>query len=155
MRKIDIIILHIYELLLFFSHQVMSDCDPMDCSPQGSSLHEVPHPRILEQVATFFSRASSWPRDWTCFGRQIKFLWGFKTGFLFWDGLKKVDVFQHYSVLRDKTSLVIQWLRIYLPMQEGYRFDLWSGKIPHAIGQQAQGSQLLSLCAAPTEVCAP
>ena len=54
-----IIILHIYELLLFFSHQVMSDCDPMDCSPQGSSLHEVPHPRILEQVATFFSRASS------------------------------------------------------------------------------------------------
>ena len=39
--------------------------DPMDCSPPASSLHEMSSARILEWVAIFFSRGSSWPRDWT------------------------------------------------------------------------------------------
>ena len=40
-------------------------CDPMDCSPPGSSVHGILQARILEWVATSFSRESSWPRDWT------------------------------------------------------------------------------------------
>ena len=40
-------------------------CDPMDCSPPGSSLHGILQARILEWVAIPFSRGSSQPRDWT------------------------------------------------------------------------------------------
>ena len=40
-------------------------CDPMDCSPPGSSVHEILQARILEWVAISFSRGSSQPRDWT------------------------------------------------------------------------------------------
>ena len=40
-------------------------CDPMDCSPLGSSVHGILQARILESVAVPFSRGSSWPRDWT------------------------------------------------------------------------------------------
>ena len=40
-------------------------CDPMDCSPPGSSVHGIFQARILEWVAIFFSRVSSWPRDGT------------------------------------------------------------------------------------------
>ena len=40
-------------------------CDPMDCSPSGSSVHGILQARILEQVAISFSRGSSWPRDRT------------------------------------------------------------------------------------------
>ena len=40
-------------------------CDPMDCSLPGSSVHGIFQRRILEWVATSFSRRSSWPRDWT------------------------------------------------------------------------------------------
>ena len=40
-------------------------CDPMDCSPPGSSIHGFLQTRILEWVAIFFSRRSSQPRDWT------------------------------------------------------------------------------------------
>ena len=40
-------------------------CDPMDCSPPGSSVHEIFHERILEWVAISFSRGSSQPRDRT------------------------------------------------------------------------------------------
>ena len=34
-------------------------CDPMDCSPSGSSVHEILQVRILEWVAISSSRGSS------------------------------------------------------------------------------------------------
>ena len=34
-------------------------CDPMDCSPPGSSIHGIFQARILEWVAVSFSRGSS------------------------------------------------------------------------------------------------
>ena len=37
--------------------------DPMDCSPPGSSVHEILQARILKPVAIPFSRGSSWPKD--------------------------------------------------------------------------------------------
>ena len=49
-------------------------CDPMDCSPPGSSVHGISQARILEWVAISFSRESSQPRNWThvsYIGRQI------------------------------------------------------------------------------------
>ena len=39
-------------------------CNPMDCSPPGSSVHGILQARILEWVAISFSRESSRPRDW-------------------------------------------------------------------------------------------
>ena len=41
-------------------------CNPMDCSPPGSSVHGILQTRILEWVAMPSSRGSSWPRDWAC-----------------------------------------------------------------------------------------
>ena len=40
-------------------------CDPMDCSPPGSSIHGILQARVLEWVAISFSRESSRPRDRT------------------------------------------------------------------------------------------
>ena len=40
-------------------------CNPMDCSPSGSSGHELSQARILEWVATPSSRGASQPRDRT------------------------------------------------------------------------------------------
>ena len=40
-------------------------CDPINCSPPGSSVHGILQARILEWAATLFSRGSSWPRDRT------------------------------------------------------------------------------------------
>ena len=40
-------------------------CNPMVCSPPGSSIHGILQARILERVAMSFSRGSSWPRDGT------------------------------------------------------------------------------------------
>ena len=37
-------------------------CDPMDCNPPGSSVHGISQARILEWVASSFSRGSSQPR---------------------------------------------------------------------------------------------
>ena len=38
-------------------------CDPMDCSPPGSSVLGILHARILECVAVVSSRGPSRPRD--------------------------------------------------------------------------------------------
>ena len=46
----------------------------MDCSPLGSSVHEISQARILQWVSISFSRSSSQPRDPThvsCIGRQV------------------------------------------------------------------------------------
>ena len=54
-------------------------CNPMDCSPLGSSVHGTSQARIPEWVAISFSRWSSWPRDWTwvscisCLSRWIHY----------------------------------------------------------------------------------
>ena len=52
-------------------------CDPMDCSPPSSSVHEILQARILEWVAMPSSRGSSQSRDRTqvpCINRQILYL---------------------------------------------------------------------------------
>ena len=56
------------------SHSVVSDCDPMDCSPPGSSVHGILQARILEWVAISSSWGSSRTRDQicvSCTGRRI------------------------------------------------------------------------------------
>ena len=40
-------------------------CDPMNCSPPGSSIHGIFPARVLEWVAISVSRGSSQPRDGT------------------------------------------------------------------------------------------
>ena len=55
-------------------------CDPMDCSPPGSSFHGILQER-LEWIAMFSSRGSSQARDWThvsyvsCIGRWVLYHW--------------------------------------------------------------------------------
>ena len=53
-------------------------CDPIDCSPPGSSVHGILQARILEWVASPFSRGSPWPRD----EAQVSYITG--RFFTFW-----------------------------------------------------------------------
>ena len=46
-------------------HSCPTLCDPMDCSPPGSSVHGILQARMLEWVAIPFSRGSFQPRDQT------------------------------------------------------------------------------------------
>ena len=53
-------------------------CNPMDCSPPGSSVHGISQARILYWVAIPFSRGTSWPRDRiqvSCIARRFFTLW--------------------------------------------------------------------------------
>ena len=66
---------HIYMFYLFFFWRIHACVctqlgptlfDPMDYSLPGSSVHEISQARILEWVAIFSYRGSSWPRDRNC-----------------------------------------------------------------------------------------
>ena len=64
-------------------------CSPKDCSPPGSSVHEIFQARILEWVAISFSRRSSKPRDQThisCVGKGVLYCWtNMETSFIWVD----------------------------------------------------------------------
>ena len=103
----------IYLMMLLFRCYGVSDCDPMDCSLPGASVHGILQARILEWVAISFSRVSSWPRDRiciSCIGRQVLYLWA--TGeaidllallFPFW-----------YKSIKCKPQGAALWIRIYI-----------------------------------------
>ena len=66
-------------------------CDPIDCSPPGSSFHGILQARILEWVAIPFSRGSPWPRDQTqvsCMAGRFFTIWAMREA----PGLSKGDV---------------------------------------------------------------
>ena len=60
---------------------VLLFCDPMDCSPPGSSVRGISQARIPDWVAISSSRGFSWSKDRThvfclsCIGRRILPLW--------------------------------------------------------------------------------
>ena len=54
----------VYVFVLSLSH-ILLFCNPMNCSPPGSSVHGISQARIQEWVAISFSRRSSWLRDHT------------------------------------------------------------------------------------------
>ena len=57
--------LHLSFLICEVAQSCPTLCNPMDCSPPGSSIHGILQARILEWVAISFSRGSSQPRDQT------------------------------------------------------------------------------------------
>ena len=52
-------------MCMCLSPSVLSDCDPLDCSPPESCVHGILHARILKWIAVPISRGSSPPRDQT------------------------------------------------------------------------------------------
>ena len=51
------------EVKVLVAQLCLTLCDPMDCSPPGSSVHGILQARILEWIAIPFSKGSSQPRD--------------------------------------------------------------------------------------------
>ena len=82
--------------------------DPVDCSPPGSSIHGILQERILEWVATSFSRGSSWPMERT----RVSCI----AGRLFPNWATREDS-RHFKISLIRTFLVVQRLVISLPMQ--------------------------------------
>ena len=60
-KYIYIYYMHIYIYILhaYVCIYTRTLCDPMGCSPPGSSVHGISQARILKQVAVAFSRGSS------------------------------------------------------------------------------------------------
>ena len=123
-------------------------CDPVDCSQTGFSVHGIFQTTILEWVAIFSTRGSSWPRAGTpvsCIGSWILYLISHHGSPTRWWAPCKGDsvCFHHLSLSpplypqhlveclvcirssikiccingRRGTSLVVQCLRLWLPVQ--------------------------------------
>ena len=63
-------------------------CNPMDCSPLGSSVHGILQARILGWVAMPYSRGSSPPSDQTCISSIVG---RFFTHWTTWESWRKPE----------------------------------------------------------------
>ena len=74
-------------------------CNPMDCSPPGSSVHGISQARILEWVTVSFSRRSSQPKEltWvTCIAGGCFTIWATREV-----GMSHLLIFQDTTSTRD------------------------------------------------------
>ena len=84
-------------------------CDPMDCSPPGSSAHGILQAEIFERAAIPFSRATSWPRYRT----QVSCITGWF--FIVWATRKATEIqkishpVSNRDILMDSTSFRTSW----------------------------------------------
>ena len=89
----------------------LSLCNPLDCSPPGSSVHGFFQARILQWVAISFSKGSSWPRDQTCvscIGRQILYHWAT------WEAMVKNMSYSGINLTKNGQKLHIENYKILL-----------------------------------------
>ena len=96
-----------FSLLLKWSEVTQSCptlCDPMDCSPPGSSVHGIFQARVLEWVAISFSRGSSHPRDRTpvsrTTGRRFT-IWAIREALVKYKGWHKLIYLQNRKRITD------------------------------------------------------
>ena len=97
-------------------------CEPMNCSPPGSSDNGILQARVLEWVAISFSRGSSWPRAWTqvsCIAGRFLTVWIFKG--LCWaskvlknDELGALYSFAHLSFSSHGWKWTVSWPQSHL-----------------------------------------
>ena len=86
---------------------------PRNCSPPGSSVHEILQARILAWVAMPSSRGSSWPRDWTwvfcvsCIGRWI--LYHCAT----WEGMQNRNDKNTFKLMATDLSFAVYSMLVY------------------------------------------
>ena len=77
-------------------------CDPIECSPPGSSVHGILQATILEWVAIPFSRGFSWPRDWTqvsCIAGRFFTIWA----------AREAQNNGHKSNIQCKRNCILRW----------------------------------------------
>ena len=87
------------EMCVLVSQSCLTICNPTDCSPTGSSVHGILQARILEWVATPFSRRSSWPRDRilvSCMAGRFFTIWATGKSFI----LETTCLFSVFSSLK-------------------------------------------------------
>ena len=97
-------------------------CDPMDCSPPGSSIHGIFQAIVLEWIAISFSIGSSRPRDGTqvsCIVDRCFTVWATREV----HRKSESEVAQSYLTLGTVWTIVHQ-----LPLSMGFpRQEYWSG----------------------------
>ena len=99
-------------------------CDPMDYSPPGSSIHGIFQAGNLKWVAISFSRASSWPRDWTyspCMVRNILYQWARGKPCIILGWTKGSHIYMKISIISFGKT---EWTFLVNPMYSELIFDV-------------------------------
>ena len=96
------VFMHVYSMSVAQSYPTL--CDPMDCSPPGSSVHGILQARVLKWVAIPFSRESSQPRDWiqvSCLAGRFFTIWATREAHVY------TSVYKKHALKTDKQKVTM------------------------------------------------
>ena len=79
-------------------------CDPMDYGPEVSSAHGIFQARILEWVATSYSRRCSGPRNQTCVSCGSRIGWWILYHCTTWEALAVNFIFKNIYYYKKRSS---------------------------------------------------
>ena len=99
-------------------------CDPMDCSPQGFSVHGDSPGKILEWVAMPSSRGSSQPRDWiqvSSFTGEFFTVWATREAHIVFHK----SVFSRSPVSKSLGDVGLKY-RFLCPVQDLLNLNIWA-----------------------------
>ena len=88
-------------------------CDPMECSPPGSSVHEILQARIMDWIAMPSSRGSSPPRDQTQVSMSPALAARFFTTSMTWETPQKLAI--HLRLIHKSSNTPIKILLLTRP----------------------------------------
>ena len=123
-------------------------CDPMDCSPPGSSVHGILQVKILEWVAMSSSRGSSPPRDWTqvycisCVGKEVLFFFFFLMLIYFIDHYMLPYFIFIFILLEANFFTILWWFLSYIHMNQPWVYMCEGGSGWGTLAHPWQGGSL-------------
>ena len=105
-------------ILCLVAQLCLTLCDPMDCSPPGSSVHGILQARILEWIAMPSSRGPSRARDWTRISCVSCIADGFFMHRVTWEAQPNKWI-NRLKIYIAGNSLALQWLGPHTLTAEG------------------------------------
>ena len=132
--------------IILYVQSCLTLCNPIDCSPPGSSVHGILQARILGWVAIPFCKWSSWPRDRTwvsCIAGRLINVWDTREAQLLWEqrsNLNLLLVSLSHSALSQRIDLILQ-----MSTPKGKNYQCFSGVQANMCILLSLGWELLSL----------
>ena len=125
-------------VLCLVTQSCLTLCDPVDCSPPGSSVHGVFQARVLECFAISFSGGSSYPRDRTqvsCIAGRFYTIWATREAHSQMSvHLRKIRTRPSRTVLY-QLSTSLKWERFWITKKEMEYYWALKTKLIHLQSQ--------------------
>ena len=96
------------EVKVLVAQSCLTLCDPMDCSPLGSSFRGISQARILDWIAIPFSKGIFWPRDQTQVSHTVGRFFSVWATRILWGNMEYINtIYVKFKIIYIKQNMTV------------------------------------------------